>query len=194
MAALYHRRHHRSFTFVLHTERGHRNNFYQRKMESAILKTEGLSAYYEDNQVVKNINLSIPEFKMTAIMGPSGCGKSTLVRCFNRMHEMVPGARIEGKVFLKEENVYDMEPITVRTRIGMVFQRPNPFPMMTIRDNVIAGYILNGIKLNRSKSDDILKQSLKEAALWDEFAQKGHIPFRRTTTKTLHRARTGSKT
>ena len=137
-------------------------------MESAILKTEGLSAYYEDNQVVKNINLSIPEFKITSIMGPSGCGKSTLVRCFNRMHEMVPGARIEGKVFLKEENVYDMESITVRTRIGMVFQRPNPFPMMTIRDNVIAGYILNGIKLNRSKSDDIVKQSLKEAALWDE--------------------------
>ena len=137
-------------------------------MESAILKTAGLSAYYEDNQVVKNISLSIPEFKITAIMGPSGCGKSTLVRCFNRMHEMVPGARIEGKVFLKEENVYDMEPITVRTRIGMVFQRPNPFPMMTIRDNVIAGYLLNGIKLTRSKRDDIVERSLKEAALWDE--------------------------
>lgn len=152
--------------FCVNPEFGNEDS--NKKMESAILKTEDLRAYYEDNQVVKNINLSIPEFKITVIMGPSGCGKSTLVRCFNRMHEMVPGARIEGKVFLKEENVYDMEPITVRTRIGMVFQRPNPFPMMTIRDNVIAGYILNGIKLNRSKSDDIVEQSLKEAALWDE--------------------------
>lgn len=137
-------------------------------MESAVLRTVGLSAYYGDNLVVKNVSLSIPEDRITAIMGPSGCGKSTLVRCFNRMHELTPGAKIEGQVFLKEEDVYEMNPITVRTRIGMVFQRPNPFPMMTIRDNVIAGYKLNGIKLSRSKRDEIVEASLKEAALWDE--------------------------
>jgi phosphate transport system ATP-binding protein len=137
-------------------------------VESAVLKTVGLSAYYEDNQVVNKISLSILENKITAIMGPSGCGKSTLVRCFNRLHELVPGARVEGEVFLKEENVYDMDPITVRTRIGMVFQRPNPFPIMTVRDNVVAGYVLNGIKLSRSERDEIVEQSLKGAALWDE--------------------------
>ena len=137
-------------------------------MENTVLKTVGLSAYYGDNQVVKNIDLSIPENKVSAVMGPSGCGKSTLVRCFNRMHELIAGARIEGKVFLKEEDLYDMNPVTVRTRIGMVFQRPNPFPMMTIRDNVIAGYKLNGIRLSRSKRDEIVETSLKEAALWDE--------------------------
>lgn len=137
-------------------------------MENTVLKTVGLSAYYGDNQVVRNMDLSIPEHKVTAVMGPSGCGKSTLVRCFNRMHELIPGARIEGKVFLKEADIYDMNPVTVRTRIGMVFQRPNPFPMMTIRDNVIAGYKLNGIRLSRSKRDEIVETSLKEAALWDE--------------------------
>jgi phosphate transport system ATP-binding protein len=137
-------------------------------MENTVLKSVGLSAYYGDNQVVKNMDLSIPEYKVTAVMGPSGCGKSTLVRCFNRMHELIVGARIEGKVFLKEEDIYDMNPVTVRTRIGMVFQRPNPFPMMTIRDNVIAGYKLNGIRLSRSKRDEIVETSLKEAALWDE--------------------------
>jgi phosphate transport system ATP-binding protein len=148
------------------------------KMESQVLKTEGLSAYYGDNQVVKNVTLSIPGEMVTAVMGPSGCGKSTLVRCFNRMHEMVPGSRIEGKVFLKEEDVYDMDPITVRTRIGMVFQRPNPFPMMTIYDNVIAGYKLNGVKLRRSESDQIVEESLKKAALWDEV--KEHLNRRGT--------------
>ncbi|MGD2124642.1 MAG: phosphate ABC transporter ATP-binding protein PstB [Desulfobacteraceae bacterium] len=137
-------------------------------MESAVLKTESLSAYYGDSQVVKKVSLSIPEDKITAIMGPSGCGKSTLVRCFNRMHEIVPGTRIEGKVFLKEEDVYEMDPIIVRTRIGMVFQRPNPFPMMTIRDNVVAGYKLNGIKLGRSQEDEIVEEALKKSALWAE--------------------------
>lgn len=148
------------------------------KMESPVLRTTELSAYYGDHQVVKDINLSIPEKRVTAIMGPSGCGKSTLVRCFNRMHEIVPGARIEGKVFLKEEDLYLMDPITVRTRIGMVFQKPNPFPMMTIRDNVIAGYKLNGIRLRRTQRDQIVEESLKEAALWDEV--KDHLHNRGT--------------
>jgi phosphate transport system ATP-binding protein len=148
------------------------------KMETPVLKTEGLSACYGENQVVKNVTISIPGERITAIMGPSGCGKSTLVRCFNRMHEMVPGARIEGKVFLKEEDVYEMDPITVRTRIGMLFQRPNPFPMMTIYDNVIAGYKLNGIKLRPSERDQIVEESLKKAALWEEV--KDHLNRRGT--------------
>jgi len=147
-------------------------------MESDVLKTVDLSAYYGHNRVVTNMNLVVPQEKITAIMGPSGCGKSTLVRCFNRMHEMTPGARIEGKVFLKENDIYDMDPITVRTRIGMVFQRPNPFPMMTIGDNVIAGYKLNGVKLSRSESEEIVEVSLKKAALWDEV--KDHLNRRGT--------------
>jgi phosphate transport system ATP-binding protein len=142
-------------------------------MENTVLRTVDLSAYYGENQVVKSVTLGIPEHSVTAIMGPSGCGKSTLVRCFNRMHELVAGARIEGKVFLKEEDVYDMSPIAVRTRIGMVFQKPNPFPMMSIRDNVIAGYKLNGVRLSRSKRNEIVETSLKEAALWDEV--KDHL-------------------
>jgi phosphate transport system ATP-binding protein len=137
-------------------------------MESAVLKTARLSAYFEDKCVVKNVSLSILQERVTAIMGPSGCGKTTLVRCFNRMHELISGARIEGKVFLREEDVYEMDPIIVRARIGMVFQRPNPFPMMTIYDNVIAGYKLNGVKLDRSERDRIVQESLKKAALWDE--------------------------
>ena len=147
-------------------------------MESTVLRTQGLSAFYGDNQVVKDVDISIPEERVTAIMGPSGCGKSTLVRCFNRMHEIIPGTKIEGKVFLKEEDVYHMDPITVRTRIGMVFQRPNPFPMMTIRDNVLAGYKLNGVRLSRSEADEIAEQSLKEAALWGEV--KDHLNRRGT--------------
>ena len=142
-------------------------------MENTVLRTVDLSAYFGENQVVKSVTIGIPEHSVTAIMGPSGCGKSTLVRCFNRMHELVAGARTEGKVFLREEDVYDMNPIAVRTKIGMVFQKPNPFPMMTIRDNVIAGYKLNGVRLSRSKRDEIVEASLKQAALWDEV--KDHL-------------------
>ncbi len=137
-------------------------------MEGSVLKTEALTAYYGENPVVREVSLSIRERRVTSIMGPSGCGKSTLVRCLNRMHELIPGARVEGKVFLKELDLYAMDPITVRTRIGMVFQRPNPFPMMTIRDNVLAGYKLNGIRLSTSKRDEIVETSLRGAALWDE--------------------------
>lgn len=137
-------------------------------MESAVLRTEALSAYFGETEVVKRVHLRIPEKKVTSIMGPSGCGKSTLIRCFNRMHEMISGARVEGKVYLQEQDVYAMDPITVRTRIGMVFQRPNPFPMMTIRNNVLAGYKLNGIRLSFSERDEIVETSLRGAALWDE--------------------------
>ena len=142
-------------------------------MENTVLRTADLSAYFGDNRVVKDVNLSIPEKMVTTIMGPSGCGKTTLIRCFNRMHELAPDAKVDGEVFLREEDIYAINPMIVRRRIGMVFQRPNPFPTMTIYDNVIAGYKLNGVKLSRGESDKIVEESLKKAALWDEV--KDHL-------------------
>ena len=142
-------------------------------MENTVLRTADLSAYFGDNRVVKDVTLSIPEKMVTTIMGPSGCGKTTLIRCFNRMHELVPGARVEGEAFLREEDIYAINPMIVRRRIGMVFQRPNPFPTMSIYDNVIAGFKLNGLELSRGESDRIVEESLKEAALWDEV--KDHL-------------------
>jgi len=137
-------------------------------MESEILRIENLNAYYFENQVLKNINLKIPKNKVTAIMGPSGCGKTTLLRCINRLHEISPGGRVEGKIFLNEENIYEMEPMIVRRKIGMVFQRPNPFPTMSIYENVLAGYRLNGIKLSKKEEERIVEETLKRVGLWDE--------------------------
>ena len=107
-------------------------------------------------------------------MGPSGCGKTTLIRCINRMHELIPGANVSGKILLDDENVFDMDPIIVRRKIGMVFQRPNPFPTMSIYDNVIAGYNLNGIRISKGDKDRIVEESLKKAALWDEVKDALH--------------------
>lgn len=137
-------------------------------MESAVLRTEDLCAYFGETCVLRNVHLSIPKNKVTAVMGPSGCGKTTLIRCINRMHELTPNAKVSGKIFLLDEDIYSMNPIEVRRRIGMVFQRPNPFPTMSIYDNVIAGYKLNGIKKSRSELDRIVEESLRRAALWDE--------------------------
>lgn len=137
-------------------------------MENNILKIENLSAYFGKNRILKDINLLISREKVTAIMGPSGCGKTTLIRCINRMHELVPEAKVSGKIFLYKENIYDLHPIILRRKIGMVFQKPNPFPTMSIYDNVIAGYKLNGIKISRSEQDRIVEESLKKAALWEE--------------------------
>lgn len=143
-------------------------------MENKILIIENFSAYFGDNQILKNINLSIPEKKVTAIMGPSGCGKSTLIRCINRMHELIEDAKVSGNIFLNQENIYDLNPIEVRRKIGMVFQRPNPFPTMSIYENVIAGYTLNGIKLSKTEKDNIVEESLKKAFLWDEVKDNLH--------------------
>lgn len=137
-------------------------------MEGAILRIENLYAYYGDKTILKGINLSIPPNKVTAIMGPSGCGKTTLIRCINRMHELVPDAKVKGKIYLYGENIYTLNPIIVRRKIGMVFQKPNPFPTMSIYDNVIAGYKLNGIRLSRAEYDRIVEDSLRKAALWEE--------------------------
>lgn len=142
-------------------------------MESEILKTENLKAYYGNQEVLKGITISFPQNKVTAVMGPSGCGKTTFIRCLNRMHELSPNAKVEGRVLLYGEDIYKMDPMLVRRRIGMVFQRPNPFPTMSIYDNVIAGYKLNGIKLPKSELDRIVEDSLKKAALWDEV--KDHL-------------------
>jgi phosphate transport system ATP-binding protein len=137
-------------------------------MESTVLKTEDFGAGFADNEVVKHINLEISRNKITAIMGPSGCGKTTLIRCINRMHELVPGATTKGKILLDNENILEMNPIVVRRKIGMVFQRPNPFPTMSIYDNVVAGYNLNGIGISKSDKDRIVEESLQKAALWNE--------------------------
>lgn len=137
-------------------------------MEDKIV-TEDLNAYFGEVHAVKGVNLRIPENRITAIIGPSGCGKSTLIRCMNRMHEVVKGARIKGRVLLDGRNIYDedSDPVQIRTKVGMVFQKPNPFPTMSIYDNTVAGLRLNGEK-NWKKLDEAVEQSLKLAALWDE--------------------------
>jgi phosphate transport system ATP-binding protein len=142
-------------------------------MENPILRTENLYAYYGGQLALKGVTMAVPEKRLTAIMGPSGCGKSTLIRCLNRMHELIPGARVENTVFLKDKNLYAMEPTEVRRMIGMVFQRPNPFPTMSIFENVIAGYTLNSIRLKRGEGDRVVEESLRKAVLWEEV--KDHL-------------------
>ncbi|RLD96618.1 MAG: phosphate ABC transporter ATP-binding protein [Aquificota bacterium] len=143
-------------------------------MESTILKTEGLKAYYGETKVLRGIDIDIPRNRVTAVMGPSGCGKTTLIRCFNRMHEMVPGARIEGKIRLEGRDITSMKLIQVRRMVGMVFQKPNPFPTMSIYDNVLAGYRLSGVKLRKEEAQRIVEESLKKAALWEEVKDALH--------------------
>jgi phosphate transport system ATP-binding protein len=137
-------------------------------MESTVLKIEDFCAYFGDHRVLNNVNLSITRNKVTAVMGPSGCGKTTLIRCVNRMHELIPGATTSGKMLLLGEDIYATNPIIVRRKIGMVFQRPNPFPTMSIYNNVVAGYNLNGIKMAKDELDEIVENSLKKSALWNE--------------------------
>jgi phosphate transport system ATP-binding protein len=137
-------------------------------MESTVLRIENFSAVFGQNQVLKGVNLSIPQNRITAVMGPSGCGKTTLIRCVNRMHELTPDATVSGRILLDGEDIYATDPIIVRRQIGMVFQKPNPFPMMSIYDNVIAGYNLNGIRLAKNEKDRVVEESLRKAALWEE--------------------------
>jgi phosphate transport system ATP-binding protein len=137
-------------------------------MESTVLRIENFSAVFGQNQVLKGINLLIPRNRITAVMGPSGCGKTTLIRCVNRMHELTPDATVSGKILLDGEDIYTTDPIIVRREVGMVFQKPNPFPMMSIYNNVIAGYNLNGIRLAQDEKDKVVEESLRKAALWDE--------------------------
>jgi phosphate transport system ATP-binding protein len=133
------------------------------------LKVEDLNVYYGDFRAVKDVNLAIKNNRVTAIIGPSGCGKSTFIRCLNRMHEVTPGGRVEGKVLLDGQDLYGpgVDPVDVRRRVGMVFQKPNVFPSMTIYDNVASGYKLNGIR-NRQLIAEKVERSLQNAALWEE--------------------------
>jgi phosphate transport system ATP-binding protein len=137
-------------------------------MEGTILRTENLRVSFGDNLVVKGINMEIAEKQVTAFMGPSGCGKTTILRAINRLHELTPEAKVEGKIFLHSENINEIEAMTVRRRVGMVFQRPNPFPTMSIYENVISGFILNGIKLRTPEKNEIVEDALKKVALWEE--------------------------
>ncbi|MBN2350771.1 MAG: phosphate ABC transporter ATP-binding protein [Bacteroidales bacterium] len=139
------------------------------QINSPLLTIERLSIAYEPGKyAVQDVNAGIKKNSITAIMGPSGCGKSTLLRAINRMHELYPNTEVVGKIFLDNENIFEISAIELRRKIGMVFQRPNPFPTMSIYDNVIAGYKLNGKKLKRSVKDEIVEKSLKEVALWEE--------------------------
>lgn len=133
------------------------------------LSIRNLEAWFGTKRALKGINLGIKENSITAFIGPSGCGKTTLIRCLNRMHEMTPGASAKGQVILDGMDMYDarVDPVTIKRRIGMVFQKPNPFPTMSIYDNVAAGLKLNGIK-DKKLIDDIVRESLEGAALWDE--------------------------
>ena len=133
------------------------------------MQSINLNAWFGQKQVLKDINLSIKDNAVTAIIGPSGCGKSTFIRCLNRMHELVPNSKMAGQVLLDRENIYnkDVDPVQIRRRVGMVFQKPNPFPTMSIYDNVAAGLRLTGAKKGKNL-DEIVKHSLEQATLWDE--------------------------
>ncbi len=138
-------------------------------LTSEKMQSIGLNAWFGAKQALKNINLSIRANSVTAIIGPSGCGKSTFVRCLNRMHELVPGSKVSGQVLLDGRDVYakEVDPVLIRRRVGMVFQKPNPFPTMSIHDNVAAGLRLTGLKKGKNL-DEIVKRSLEQATLWDE--------------------------
>jgi phosphate transport system ATP-binding protein len=133
------------------------------------LETVSLQAYFGQIRAVHGVSLQMPRHRLTALIGPSGCGKSTFIRCLNRLHEETPGARAEGQVLLEGEDIYrrGVDPVLIRRRIGMVFQRPNPFPTMSIYENVVSGLLLAGVK-DRRVLDPIVERSLKQAALWDE--------------------------
>ncbi|HLN34099.1 MAG TPA: phosphate ABC transporter ATP-binding protein PstB [Nitrososphaeraceae archaeon] len=133
------------------------------------LTVRDLNAGFHKKQILKKINLDMTEKKVTAFIGPSGCGKTTLIRCLNRMHEMTHGAYVNGEVNLENVNIYDpkVNPVIIKRRIGMVFQKPNPFPTMSIFDNVAAGLKLNGVR-DKKLIAQIVKESLENAALWDE--------------------------
>jgi phosphate transport system ATP-binding protein len=137
-----------------------------------------LTAWFGAVRGVHDITMNIQDGNITAIIGPSGCGKSTFVRCLNRMHEVIVGARAEGEVLLDSENIYapDVDPVQVRRRIGMVFQTPTPFPTMSIEDNVAAGLKLNGVSFSRSEKDQVVERCLKQAALWEEVKDRLRAP------------------
>ncbi len=144
-----------------------------------MLGVEGLTAWFGDNEVLHDIDMRIPENEVTAIIGPSGCGKSTFIRCLNRMHEQVSSAGIEGTVELDGRDVYAdaVDPVLLRRRVGIVFQEPNPFPAMSVRENVLSGLKLTH-SLGEVDEDELVERSLERAALWDEVKDKLDAPGR----------------
>ena len=147
------------------------------RARSPAFEVERLSILYGEKKAIEDVTLAIPSKKITAIIGPSGCGKSSFLRSLNRMHELVPNARIEGKVFFGGEDIYAaaVDPVVIRRRIGMVFQKSNPFPTMSIAENVLVGLKLNGVR-DRAFLRERLEQSLRMAALWDEVKHDLHKP------------------
>jgi phosphate transport system ATP-binding protein len=133
-------------------------------------KVNGVDLYYGDFHAVKDVTMAIEPNQVTALIGSSGCGKTTMLRSLNRMHELTPGARVEGEVVLDEQNIYDtnVDPVEVRRLVGMVFQAPNPFPTMSIYENVAAGLTLNSKGISKSEKDDVVEKSLRGAHLWEE--------------------------
>lgn len=125
-------------------------------------------SYSRNTMAVKNVSAAVERNTITAIMGPSGCGKSTLLRAANLMHELYPNITLKGEILLNEHNILDMNPIDVRRKVGMVFQRPTPFPTMSITDNVLAGFMLNGISLSKSEKEETVETCLRNVSLWDE--------------------------
>ena len=134
------------------------------------IQVKDLNVYYSKFLAVEGISLSIEPRSVTAFIGPSGCGKSTFLRTLNRMHEVIPGARVEGEVLIDGNNLYapGVDPVLVRRQVGMVFQRPNPFPTMSIRDNILAGVKLNNRRMAKSEADELVERSLRGANLWNE--------------------------
>jgi phosphate transport system ATP-binding protein len=141
----------------------------EQKEQAYKVSIKKLEAWFGTKQAVKDVSLDVKENTITAIIGPSGCGKTTLIRCLNRMHEMTPSSRSTGQVIIDGIDIYDrnIDPVIIKRRIGMVFQKPNPFPTMSIYDNVAAGLKLNGVK-DRQLIDEIVKESLQGAGLWEE--------------------------
>ncbi|HXW95053.1 MAG TPA: phosphate ABC transporter ATP-binding protein, partial [Nitrososphaerales archaeon] len=139
----------------------------------AKMEAVGLNAWYSKKQALFDVSLPFPENRVTAIIGPSGCGKSTLIRCLNRMHELVPDAKVEGKVMLDGVDIYGstLDPADVRMRVGMVFQKPNPFPNKSIRDNAIAGLRYAGVR-DKKKLDEVAEKTLRQVHLWDEVKEE----------------------
>jgi phosphate transport system ATP-binding protein len=133
------------------------------------IDVKDLDIFYGDFKAVEGVSMTVEPRSVTAFIGPSGCGKSTVLRTLNRMHEVIPGGRVDGKVLLDDQDLYarTMDPVDVRRTVGMVFQRPNPFPTMSIKDNVAAGLKLNGVK-NKKRLDEVVEKSLKGANLWNE--------------------------
>jgi phosphate transport system ATP-binding protein len=142
------------------------------------IDVKDVDIFYGSFHAVKNVTMTIEPRSVTAFIGPSGCGKSTVLRTLNRMHEVIPGAYVTGEVLMDDRNLYakDTDPVDVRRQVGMVFQRPNPFPTMSIRENVLAGVRLNSAKLSKSAADELLETSLKGANLWTEVKDRLERP------------------